>query len=64
MESVIRRMRLGSGLVIFAYVTTHFVNQSLGLLSVAAMDRVLERIYQYSSSPLGGVILYGAFATH
>jgi len=26
MENVIRRLRLGSGLVMFAYVTTHFLN--------------------------------------
>src|SRR5215468_5832884 len=47
-----------------AYVTTHFVNHSLGLISVQAMDRALVEIYQYWSSPLGGVILYGAFAIH
>jgi len=28
------------------------------------MDRTLVEIYQYWSSPLGGVLLYGAFATH
>ena len=48
----------------FAYVTTHFVNHSLGLVSVQVMDRVLHGIYQYWSSPLGGSILYGAFAIH
>jgi adenylate cyclase len=64
MENVIRRLRLGSGLVMFAYVTTHFLNHSLGLLSVDVMDRVLEHVYRYWSSALGGVILYGAFATH
>src|SRR5271154_5404530 len=47
-----------------AYVTTHFINHSLGLVSVETMDRALERIYQYWASPLGGVMLYGAFATH
>src|SRR4029077_8248452 len=47
-----------------AYVTTHFVNHSLGLISVQAMDRALVEIYQYWASPLGGVLLYGAFAIH
>src|SRR5215471_15684270 len=47
-----------------AYVTTHFVNHSLGLISVQAMDRALVQIYQYWSSPLGGVLLYSAFAIH
>ncbi len=48
----------------FAYVTTHLVNHSLGLVSVQVMDRELHRIYQYWASPLGGFILYGAFAMH
>ena len=61
---MIRRLRLASGLVMFAYVTTHFVNHSLGLVSVQVMDRALEHIYQYWACPLGGVLLYGAFATH
>ena len=47
-----------------AYVTTHFVNHSLGLVSVQLMDRALRFIYQYWASPLGGFFLYGAFAIH
>src|SRR5258708_19814183 len=61
---MIRRLRLASGLVMFAYVTTHFVNHSLGLVSVQVMDRALEHIYEYWASSLGAVLLYGAFATH
>jgi adenylate cyclase len=64
MNGVIRRLRLTSGLVMLAYVTTHFVNHSLGLISVQAMDRALEHIYEYWASQLGSVLLYGAFATH
>jgi adenylate cyclase len=64
MDGVIRRVRLASGLVMFAYVTTHLVNHSLGLVSVQAMDRALHEIYQYWSSRPGGVLLYGAFAVH
>ena len=59
MDGVIRRLRLASGLVMLAYVTTHFVNHSLGLISVQAMDRALVEIYKYWASPLGGVLLYG-----
>src|SRR5215472_721725 len=61
---MIRRLRLASGLVMLAYVTTHFVNHSLGLVSLQVMDFALEHIYQYWASPLGSVLLYGAFATH
>ncbi|HLN10722.1 MAG TPA: adenylate/guanylate cyclase domain-containing protein [Xanthobacteraceae bacterium] len=48
----------------FAYVTTHFVNHALGLVSVQVMDQALQRIYQIWASPLGGLMLYGAFAIH
>ena len=64
MEGVIRRFRLASGLVMLAYVTTHFVNHSLGLVSVQSMDVALTFIYQYWASPLGTFLLYGAFAIH
>jgi adenylate cyclase len=64
MEGVIRRFRLASGLVMLAYVTTHFVNHSLGLVSVQSMDVALRFIYQYWASPLGTFLLYGAFAIH
>ena len=64
MEGVIRRFLLASGLVMLAYVTTHFVNHSLGLVSVQSMDVALRFIYQYWASPLGTFLLYGAFAIH
>src|SRR2546425_1604276 len=34
----VRRVRLWSGLVLFAYVTTHLANHSLGLVSLDAME--------------------------
>ncbi len=61
---MIRRLRLASGLVMFAYVTTHFVNHSLGLVSVQLMDRVLIQVYGVWASRLGTILLYGAFAIH
>jgi adenylate cyclase len=61
---VIRRLRLTSGLVMLAYVTTHLLNQSLGLFSVESMDRVLEVVYDTWSSSIGGIILYSAFTVH
>ncbi len=47
-----------------AYVTTHFVNHSLGLVSVQAMDRALAVIYGVWASTAGTILLYGAFAIH
>jgi adenylate cyclase len=62
---MIRRLRLGSGLVMLLYVTTHFLNHALGLvLPVAAMDRVLHHVYVVVTHPVVSFILYGAFAVH
>src|SRR5665213_1197837 len=47
-----------------AYVTTHFVNHSLGLVSLRAMDDALVRIYGVWASLPGTIILYGAFSIH
>ena len=48
----------------FLYVTTHFVNHSLGLVSLELMDRALQRIYKVWASDLGTLALYGAFSVH
>ena len=61
---MIRQLRLGSGIVMFLYVVTHFVNHSLGLVSVEVMDRALQTIYSYWASKLGTLALYGAFSIH
>jgi len=61
---LIRRLRLVSGLVMLAYVTTHFINHSLGLVSVGLMDRALERIYSVWASTSGTALLYSAFSVH
>jgi adenylate cyclase len=62
--SIVRRLRLGSGLVLFSYVFLHFINHSLGNISFDAMEQgaqVQEWIWR---SPVGTVALYGAFAIH
>lgn len=38
LQSIITRTRLATGLVLFAYVLTHDLNHSLGLISLAALD--------------------------
>ena len=35
---MIRRLRLFSGLVMLAYVTMHFLNHAVGLISLEAME--------------------------
>src|SRR5947209_5805757 len=62
--SIVRRLRLASGLVLFTYVFVHFVNHSLGNISFEAMEWggvIHEWIWR---NPVGTVALYGAFAIH
>ena len=62
--AIVRHLRLGSGLVLFTYVFLHFINHSLGNISLEAMERgaqVQEWIWR---GPVGTVALYGGFAIH
>ncbi|HXQ52433.1 MAG TPA: adenylate/guanylate cyclase domain-containing protein [Stellaceae bacterium] len=61
---MIRRLRLGSGVIMLAYVLTHLVNHMLGLASVKTMDEALSHIYPVWTSTAGTVALYGAFSIH
>ena len=60
----VRRLRLASGLVLFAYVTLHFLNHALGNVSVAAMESglVLQKLL-WQSLP-GALLLYAALLAH
>lgn len=60
----LRRIRLATGLVLFIYVTTHFVDHSLGNISVAAMDKGLAIQKWIWQTPPGAIILYVSMATH
>lgn len=58
------RLRLGSGLILFAFVLGHFLNNALGLWSIDVMEgvgRVRGAIWQ--SLP-GTLLLYGALLVH
>ncbi|HEV2041845.1 MAG TPA: 2Fe-2S iron-sulfur cluster-binding protein [Casimicrobiaceae bacterium] len=59
-----RDIRLASGLVLFAYVTSHLVNHALGLISIDAAERGLALGVRVWQSVPGTVLLYGAAATH
>src|SRR6266705_6990459 len=62
--SIVRRLRLASGLVLFSYVFLHFLNHSLGNISYEAMERGAVLAEWIWRSPVGTVALYGAFAIH
>ena len=59
-----RNLRMGSGLVLFTYITAHFVNHALGLISLSTAEEGLGYAeYVWDSLP-GTVVLYGAAAVH
>ena len=60
----VRRARLASGLVLFAYVSTHLANHVLGLISLAAMDAGRVYFIALWRNPLGSLALYAALTTH
>ena len=60
----LRNLRLASGLVLFAYVTSHLVNHALGNVSLAAMEAALDWIAPFWGLPGIGALLYGALAVH
>ena len=62
--SIVRRFRLASGLVLFSYVFLHFLNHSLGNISLEAMEAGAVYAEKLWRGPVGGPMLYGAFAIH
>src|SRR6267142_1631119 len=64
MRRLERRLRLATGLVIACFVVGHFLNHSLGVVSIDAMDRVRAVLAAWWRSPAGTVLLYGSLLTH
>jgi adenylate cyclase len=59
-----RRLRLLTGLVLFAYVATHLVNHGLGLVSLDAMEAGRRGFLAFWRSPVGSTLLYGSLLIH
>jgi adenylate cyclase len=62
--AVVIQVRLWSGVVLFAYLTTHFLNHALGLVSLDAMTVGRDWFTLLWRSILGTIALYASFATH
>ncbi len=60
----LRTTRLATGLVLFAYVTTHLLNHALGNLSFAAMEAGLDWVKLLWRNVPAGILLYGSLAVH
>jgi adenylate cyclase len=61
---VIRPLRLGTGLILFAYATSHFINHAFGLLSVEAMEAASIVLLKPWQTAVGLTALYGSFLIH
>src|SRR5919201_6942284 len=59
-----RRVRLASGLVLFAYVTTHLANHALGLISLDAMEAGRASFLAVWRHPIGSLALYSSWTAH
>lgn len=62
--ALVRRIRLGSGLVLAFFVTTHFLNHALGLISLEAMEQGRLYFMAFWRAKTAMYVLYGALLTH
>src|ERR1700756_1008823 len=60
----LRRLRLLSGLVMFAYIAIHLGNHALGIVSLALAEGGLRLEMAFWRSPPATLLLYGAAAMH
>ncbi len=60
----LRQVRLATGLILFAFVLTHFLNHAVGLVSIDAMEAVRNVRTAVTRSLPGTVILLCAFVIH
>ena len=61
---VIRRLRLTTGLILFAYVTTHLVNHAVGLISLEALEAARRVFVWVWRLPPLTLALYGSLLIH
>ncbi len=59
-----RRLRLLSGLVMFAYVAVHLLNHGLGIVSLSLAESGLRLEMAFWRTPAMTLLLYGAVAIH
>lgn len=59
-----QKLRLVTGLVMFAFVATHLINHAMGLVSIEAMEAVRDWRVAVTRSTPGTVILASALVIH
>jgi adenylate cyclase len=63
-RNLIARIRLATGMILFAFILTHFLNHALGLISLAAMEAGRGLFLGLWRGLVGTVVLYVALFTH
>ncbi len=61
---MLNRCRLYSGLILFVFVTGHFINSALGLISVEAMMAGTRYLLDPWHSVIGTILFAGALCVH
>ncbi len=61
---IVTRLRLATGLILFSFVLTHFLNHSLGLISLDVAELGRKLFVVVWRSPPGSVLLYGSLLIH
>ena len=61
---ILQRLRIGSGLILFAFATTHFLNHALGLIHLETMHEVQQWRWVITRSWPGTFVLLMALITH
>src|SRR5262245_39329675 len=59
-----RRLRLASGLVLFAYLASHLANHAAGLISLDAAEAARLGFLAFWRSLPASAVLYAAFVVH
>jgi adenylate cyclase len=59
-----RRLRLTTGLILFSFATTHFLNHACGILRLPAMDAIRVVLLWPWRTPIGQTLLYGSLLIH
>jgi adenylate cyclase len=59
-----QRLRLASGLVLFTFAGTHFINHATGLVSLELMHQMQDLRTAVTRSVPGSVVLGAALVTH
>jgi adenylate cyclase len=63
-QRIERPLRLGTGLILFAYATSHLVNHAFGIRSIEAMGVASFFLLKPWQTPVGLLALHTSFFTH